>query len=347
VVLQYNYGTLQMMNNIGTRQYTDGTIGVVNRTNIIYGKPDITEQTKTLFEKVITFIKVGNVNPIIGYILDDKNIDDGTVGMTLLRQNMEQYVNNMVSDYNSGLSTIIGDMVSQQNELLGLIRQLNLVKTKTDGIIKDGLTPEVYNLSGSTKQGDVSSTSIAANTFIEFETDYDKLPKSLEDFYKLLKTKKLIIEDFNIGDGEPFKPLTDISNVLFFMVMARVLTDSSKLQGFKDFVISGPLTNDVNKKIKKYFNKICDKLSDDYLKELKKEEKLISDFKKDKEYTKYTTGISEVMYPKGKVRRMDYNTIKDDTNNEVQEQTLKNIYGTTNYGSDATVLSTFDGKITI
>ena len=95
------------------------------------------------------------------------------------------------------------------------------------------------------------------------------------------------------------------------MVMARVLTDSSKLQGFKDFVISGPLTNDVNKKIKKYFNKICDKLSDDYLKELKKEEKLISDFKKDKEYTKYTTGISEVMYPKGKVRRMDYNTIKN------------------------------------
>jgi hypothetical protein len=53
------------------------------------------------------------------------------------------------------------------------------------------------------------------------------------------------------------------------------------------------------------------------------------------------------MYPKGKVRRMDYNTIKDDTNNAVQEQTLKNIYGTTNYGPNATGLSTFDGKITI
>jgi len=236
--------------------------------------------------------------------------------------------------------------VSQQNELIGLIRQLNLVSTKTDGIIKDGLTPEVYNLSGSTKQGDVSSTSIAANTFIEFENDYEKLPKSLEDFNKILITKKLIIKDFNIGDDEPFKPLTDISNVLFFMVMARVLTDSSKLQVFKDYVISGPLTNDVNKKIKKYFNKICDKLSDDYLKELKKEEKLISDFKKDKEYTKYTTGISELMYPKGKVRRMFYKTVPG-PNQKDQEQNIKDIYGTTNYGPDAAGLSTFDGKITI
>jgi hypothetical protein len=300
-----------------------------------------------LFEKVITFIKEGKVNPIIAYIIKKDDKLDGTVGMTLLRQNMEQYVNNMISDYNSGLSTIIGDMVLQQNVLIGLIRQLNLVNTKTDGIIKDGLTPEVYNLSGSTKQGDVSSTSIAANTFIEFENDYGKLPKSLEDFNKLLITKKLIIT-YDANGANPFEPLNNkIDNVLFFMVMARVLTDSSKLQGFKDFVISGPLTNDVNKKIKKYFNKICDDLSDEYRKELKKEEKLISDFKKDKEYTKYTTGISEVMYPKGKVRRMDYNTIKNDSTNAEQEQTLKNIYGTTNYGPDAAGLSTFDGKITI
>jgi hypothetical protein len=66
VILQYNYGTLQLMNSI--RDYTDGTIGGKKKTNIIYGKPDITKQTKTLFEKVITFIKEGDVNPIIKYI---------------------------------------------------------------------------------------------------------------------------------------------------------------------------------------------------------------------------------------------------------------------------------------
>ena len=66
------------------------------------------------------------------------------------------------------------------------------------------------------------------------------------------------------------------------MVMARVLSESNKLQGFKDFVISGPLTNDANKKIRKFFNKKCDDLSDDYRKELKDEEKLITNFKKNK-----------------------------------------------------------------
>ena len=344
VILQYNYGTLQMVNSI--RNYKDGTIGSENKQNFIYGKPDITSTSKTLFDKVIKAIKE-NLNPII---LDIKRngIDVDIVGMALLRQNMEQYVNNMVSDYNSGLSTIIGDMVLQQNELLSLIRKLNLVNTKTDGIIKDGLTPEVYNLSGSTKQGDVATTtSNAANTFTEFEQDYKKLPKSLEDFQTLLTTKKLIVT-YNKEDVEPVELFTDkIVNGLFFMVMARVFTDSTKLQGFKDFVISGPLTNKENKKIKKYFNQSCDDLADDYRKELKKEEKFITDFKKNKDYTKFTTGITELMYPKGKVRRMIYSNVKNDSTNAVQEQTLKEIYGTTNYGTDAATLTTFNGKITI
>jgi len=347
VILQYNYGTLQLMNSI--RDYTDGTIGTIGgkmNTNIIYGKPDITNQTKELFEKVITGIKVGNVNPIIKYVLE-KVQNAGEVGMTLLRQNMEQYVNNMISDYNSGLSTIIGDMVSQQNDLIGLIRQLNLLSTKTDGKIVDGLTPKVYNITGSVKAGDVASTSNASDTFTEFEKDYDKLNKGLTTFNKLLNEEKLIVE-YKKDDAKPFEPLTNkIDNVLFFMVMARVLSDPNKLQGFKDFVISGPLTNDENKKIRKFFNKKCDDLSDDYSKELKSEEKFITDFKKNKKYTKYTTDITELMYPKGKTRRMNYTTVKDDAKQKDQEQNIKDIYGTVNYGKNAATLTTFDGKIKI
>jgi hypothetical protein len=341
VILQYNYGTLQLMNSI--RDYTDGTIGGKMNTNIIYGKPDITNQTEQLFEKVIVSIKTGKLNPIIAYIIENVDKSDGTVGMKILRQNMEQYVNNMISDYNSGLSTIISDMTSQQNDLIGLIRQLNLLSTKTDGKIVDGLTPKVYNISGSVKAGDVASTSNASDTFIEFEKDYRKLPDGLKSFNKLLNDEKLIVE-YKKDDAKPFEPLNSkIEDVLFFMVMARVLSDSNKLQGFKDFVISGPLTNDVNKKIRKYFNKKCDDLSDDYRKELKDEEKLITNFKKNKKYTKYTTDITELMYPKGKTRRMDYTTVKNTATQATQEQTLKNIYGTTNYGQ--ITLTIFDGKI--
>ena len=343
VILQYNYGTLQLMNNIGTRDYTDGTIGGKMNTNIIYGKPDVNELTKTLFEKVIVSIKTGELNPIIAYIIKNVDKSDGTVGMKILRQNMEQYVNNMISDYNSGLSTIISDMTSQQNDLIGLIRQLNLLSTKTDGKIVDGLTPKVYNITGSVKAGDVASTSNASDTFTEFEKDYGKLPDGLKSFNKLLNDEKLIVE-YKKDDAKPFEPLNSkIEDVLFFMVMARVLSESNKLQGFKDFVISGPLTNDANKKIRKFFNKKCDDLSDDYRKELKDEEKLITNFKKNKKYTKYTTDITELMYPKGKTRRMNYTTVKNTATQATQEQTLKNIYGTTNYGQ--ITLTIFDGKI--
>ena len=86
VILQYNYGTLQLMNSI--RDYTDGTIGGKMNTNIIYGKPDVNELTKTLFEKVIVSIKTGELNPIIGYIIENVDKSDGTVGMKILRQNM-------------------------------------------------------------------------------------------------------------------------------------------------------------------------------------------------------------------------------------------------------------------
>ena len=92
----------------------------------------------------------------------------------------------MSSDYNSGLSTIISEKVSQQNDLIGLIRQLNLLSTKTDGKIVDGLTPKVYNITGSVKAGDVASTSNASDTFTEFEKDYGKLPDGLKSFNKLL-----------------------------------------------------------------------------------------------------------------------------------------------------------------
>ena len=354
VILQYNYGTLQLVNK--KRDYTDGKINTTDGKEIIYGKPDIANLTKELFQIVIDGINSGT-NPIISSIRDDDKNFKGTINETILKQNMIQYVEGMISDYNSGLSIIIQDMVTQENNLLMLIRELNLVSTKTDGIIEEGLTPKVYNLSGSIKQGDVNSASVGvSDTFTELINDYNTLPKVLTKFIELLKTYKgdtpLIDNKFDLNSTETFTPVTNkldkkTDDLRFFMVMARVLSDKNKLESFKSFVISGPLTNDANKKTRKYFNKICDDLSDKYRKELEGEEKLMFKFKKDKDYTKYTTGITELMYPKGKVRRLEYTTTKVDSTNAEQEQNIKYIYGTTNYGPDAATLTTFNGKITI
>ena len=349
VILQYNYGTLQLLNS--KRDYTDGEINGTKYNEIIYGKPSINELTQILFNNVIDGIKVGTGNPIISYIIKKLNMTGDENSITVVRQNMEQYIKSIISGYNSGLSTIIQEMVLQENSLITLIRNINLVSTGTDGKLKDALTPVVYNISGSTRAGDVNSASPnASNTFDELAYDYESLPTALEDFEKLLKTgtNPLIDDKFDIDSNEPFKPLTkkikSKDDLRFFMVMARVLSEKDKLESFKSFVISGNLTNPEFKKLRKHFDNICDDLSSDYKKELDDEEKLITKFKKNKDYTKFTTGITDVMYPKGKTRRMDYTTVKNNSTQAKQEQDIKNIYGTTNYNND---LITFDGKITI
>jgi hypothetical protein len=351
VVLQYNYGTLNMFNSVSTdkgRIYTDGTIGATIQNGLLYGKPQINETTKDLFEKTKLRINIGDANPIISIL--NKKFDKDTVNITLIKQNMCQYIDDMTSSYNSGLESIIKDIVSQENSLLTLISKLNLINTKTDGIIKDGSTPVVYNISGSTGSGEVNSASLGvSNTFDEFSKDYKTLPTNLVKFNELLTKEKILTKDYTIN--EPFKPLTnkvdEKSDLLFFMVMARVLTDPNKLESYKNFVISGPLTNPKNKKIAKEFKNICDDLSKQYKDELDGEEKMFSKFKKNKDYAKYTTGITEIMYPKGKVRKMKYSTVKIDATQSKQEQDLKNIYGTVNYGEKAKNLNYFDGKINI
>jgi hypothetical protein len=355
VVLQYNYGTLQLFN--GKRQYINGTIN--GDESVIYGKPQITD-TETLFKSVINVINdesTSNANPIISG-LNKKGFNQTATPneMTIIRQNMVQYIQNMESNYNAGLTTIIQDIVKQENDLITLISGLNLIGTNTDGKLEDGLTPKVYNISGSTKSGDVNQASpvAATNTFEEFKIDYKTLATGLTEFDKLLKKgdNPIIANEFDINKSDLFKPLTnnisDSTDLKFFMIMARVLTDDTKLEEYKNFVISGNLVSVKSpKNLKKVFSDICDDLSKDYKKELQKEEKLFETFKKKDEYKKYTTGISEIMYPKGKTRKMFYSTVKVDATQPQQEQNIKNIYGSVNYGDKANDTTTFDGKINL
>jgi outer membrane protein OmpA-like peptidoglycan-associated protein len=348
IVIQYNYGILQLMNN--KREYYKGKVGETDTE--IYGKPQITD-TDTIFKDVITGIESG-ANSIITK-LTDENIGNNEV--TIVKQNMVQYVKNMQSDFNSGLTLIINDITSQENDLLLLVRQLNLVSNdKTDGKIEDGLTPKIYNLTGSTESGDVSAlsqtiTPVPTNTYDELKYDYKKVNKGLDDFIKVLKTDfkykdHTIISTFELGSGEQFKPFKLKQDVdqSFFMIMARIFTDTNKFNQFRDYVISPQIKS--NKKLTKNFDKACEELIKDYGKELEEEIKLFDKFKKSDTYKKYTTGIEKILYPKGKVRRFYFSTVKDESTQATQEQTLKNIYGNVDYGN-VNDKEKFDGKINL
>jgi hypothetical protein len=107
------------------------------------------------------------------------------------------------------------------------------------------------------------------------------------------------------------------------------------------------ISSSTGDKLVKKFDKICDDLKNDYKKELDKEQENFTKFKNTSDYKKYDNKITETLYTKGKPRKFDYTTSVDPTKKTEWENTIKNIYGTVNYGDKANDVSTFEGKINI
>jgi hypothetical protein len=121
--------------------------------------------------------------------------------------------------------------------------------------------------------------------------------------------------------------------------MARELSDENKKQNFISRILTPNISND--KKLVKYVNNVCDDLQSEYEKQLERELKRFEKLKKTDGYKQYTNGITSIMYDKGKPRKLIYDTIKG-PNVATQEEKIKQIYGSVNYGTD---IKSFDGII--
>jgi len=353
---QYNFGIVQLVSDLEGRDYVNGTIGSKTVQKALYGKPKITK-TDELFTRVINDVDNGT-NPIIYYLVSEKEkytLSENKI--LILRENIKQYINDLKSNFNSGLTTIVQELSTQQSDLLMYIRELNLVvNDKTDGYLKDGQTPVAYNLSGSTKAGD-TVTPPYSNTYDELKGDYEKLASGLTEYITLLETgyngksetKILSIGKFNLDDNNPLRPIpTDeinkfrqdvYFNLPFYLVMARELSDENKKQNFISRILTPNISND--KKLVKYVNNVCDDLQSEYEKQLERELKRFEKLKKTDGYKQYTNGITSIMYDKGKPRKLIYDTLKG-PNVATQEEKIKQIYGSVNYGTD---IKSFDGII--
>jgi hypothetical protein len=80
-----------------------------------------------------------------------------------------------------------------------------------------------------------------------------------------------------------------------------------------------------NNQLIRRLNRSIGDVADRYKKQLKKEEKIFTDFKKSKDYKDYTEGLDDKMYVKGKTRKFVYNTTP---NSNVTENgnLIKSIY---------------------
>jgi outer membrane protein OmpA-like peptidoglycan-associated protein len=343
IVKSYNYGVWQLITQ--DRLYTSGEISL-NSSSIlapIYGKPDGVEtKVDSLFSTFISDINADNptnknyiISRLVGFKFTDATIQR-------VKTNMNQYINTLKGDYSSGLFTKIQEIVVLEQNMVQIIRKINLVTTKTDGKILDTGVPRVYTISGTTEVN-TASTGVL-DTYQELCDDYRLVGVRLDEFNLLMDAEKIITTVTNPYDGPgQFDPISkqfetaSVEDKRQFMVMAQIFNDKNKLTQFINTIISGELKND-NKLVRK-FNSICDDFADLTKKELTAEQKFIKTIRDKESYSKF---VNQPAYPKGKLRKFTYTTVPDSATEAQQKTDIANLYKTVNVNNDKL---TFDGKI--
>jgi hypothetical protein len=125
---------------------------------------------------------------------------------------MINYINNYKVEFSSPIFTKINEMVQQQQNMIMLLRQINLIVEPTsavtpleattfDGKIPSVGIPIIYNTKPTENVANTSGPSQPENTYDELSNDYSKVLNSLKSFYL----------DILVGEGS-----TD-SNMVFIL----------------------------------------------------------------------------------------------------------------------------------
>lgn len=330
----YNYGIMRLVSI--NRKYSDGFLGSTQIS--LYGKPneEYLKNIQKLFDQNMTIISNGDTNPIIKGMIDKGfKADDNTI--TVLKNNLNNYVKSMTSSFSNEISKVIQTLSLEQQNLILVIDKITIVSKQFDGKIVDGLTPVVYT---TTPTGDVSKKSnkppIPTDTKIELDQDISALVKYYTDLSTELNKEVLKIESFT-KDALTFTPISkkidkgDTSDIQFYMIMRDVFTDKTKLEALKTSLLETPVVEKKEKKFARKLDDVLDDIAKRYKDEYEDELKLFEKYKKSEGYKSFTTGIEAKLYPKGKTRLFNFQT-GSSIGNENQKTDIKNLYSANNSG---------------
>ena len=346
-VKAYNYGVWQLMTQ--DRLYSKGFLGSSTSKNefVIYGKPDENVQKKidslfTAFIRDIEDPKSTNDNYILSRLFKLNKLTEGDVNKVAL--NFTKYVQQYQNGFSDGIFNITNNIVQQEQSMVSVFNKVNLVCNKTDGKIIDNQT-RVYNLTGRPEASKQNTTNPPADTYVEFTDDCKSVAKKFVEYNTFMVKSKVINDGTNsYTDPGIFKPKTgDLDKAQdsrMFMVLARIFEDKNKLRDFQTKLLSGDLATNKNISfLKRKLNSFCDDFRDIVMTELKAEEKITVNLRKEAEYKKF---VDETAYIKGKARKFDYTTVVNPATNNQQDQEIKDLYATKNPNTDN---QTFNGKI--
>lgn len=349
----YNYGVVQLLD--ANRNYFKGDInlGGSKKPIQIYGKPEYQEYVKNAFTQIIKDIDDGT-NLIIAEL---KKIYNGAITpVPLIQANLKKYIQDLQSTFENGIATTMQELVGVEQNYVQIIRKLNVVLDKLDGKILETGKPRMYGLTGIPL-----TPPLVGDSYTQLQTDYGKLENVIMDkttgFNDIMYSKQLAfgpnvadgktIDETLYGNGDFKVLLPDLFNTssdkILFMVLSRILTDKNKKRQFVDSIIKGEelKTWKTPVNLQNKFEKIINNLDDDYTKELKKEENLFKDLRKDKNFKVLIDGLTTKMYEPKKPRKLNYTTVGNFT---AEESKIQNLYNSQN-GNPANKTN-FDDKNT-
>jgi hypothetical protein len=350
ITKSYNNGIWQIISK--DRLYSTGKFLLDGEDTIdvpIYGKSDkVEEKINEIFTSLIADINTDNINNknyLISGLLS-LQFTDATV--QTIKTNLNQYINDYKSEFSTGIFTSMQELTTQQETMVQYFRQINLVDSKTDGLITDKGVPRVYSLSG-TSEVNKSSPGPPTDTYEEMWKDYQLVGLKLLQFDDLMKNPDpngtLIIIPPSLGPTPPgdFTPASGdmtIENKRMFVILARIFSDKNKLKDFESKIISGNLTSVKDPyNLSRKFNNLCSDFADMVNAELKIEEKSYKDFKKKQGYLKY---VNQTVYDKGKLRKFNYTTVVNSSTIEKQTADVSKLYKS---GTDNQDKQTWDDKV--
>ena len=321
-----NYGVVLLVGE--SRSEDSKSLPVYNissSTVDIYGNPSNYE---FLFDSLFNICKNevdSELNPIISeFVTEYLEVYPDSIGT--LKENLKNYLNLLQPNFSSQFGNTIQELQIYQQDFYQIMRKVSLVSQSVDGKLLTGNVPRVYNLSGTPTPINIEDSNIT-DTLEEVQKDFEKFSTAMAQYNELLEEYGIINSvkyTYSNGDfSTPFDSDLTENEKYFYVVIVRVLINSSEKENFISSITKG-IENE--SKLVKRVEKIVNKLTNKYEKELKKEEDIFTKFRKKKEYKKYVDGLDETFfYVKGKTRKMNYDTNKN-SNTQSNGELIKQLY---------------------
>ena len=343
---QTNMGILQLTNN-GTN-YSNGQLAQLTtpKETKIYGKPS---NPSELINNLVNLV-VSDVNKREDPIMFALKKNPANFKNKTLRE-VEEKLKTQVSSRNDEISNsvnqLINTFVENQQNLNYVFRKMDLVLDKLDGVLMSSNNPTIYDLSGDTFFGAVSSNESVNYLYLSD----DEPSAQVASAYKIIsifnawndkklnrpatydKTKGTINWDgTNKGVSVVF-PNEEENR--FYLVMSQIFTDDVRKE--KLFT---ELTNGEEVKSEKDIIPVIRAIIDNLSKTFKKE------FDGEKDYFNTQKDSEELITIKNYVLpsiKSSVSYVTPPTDNVEQKTTkVKNLYSTQNLNTD----TTFNGKVT-